>query len=94
VRGGTSFLKDDLRFAIAKKEALIGVGLAVFHFIWWYGFAYGLGKTKVERYTYIFGLPAWFFYSCILGFFVIVLLVILTVKFMFKEVPFEEEGDG
>ncbi|MGV3464475.1 MAG: YhdT family protein [Heyndrickxia sp.] len=86
-------MKDDLRFTIAKKEAWIGVGLAVFHFIWWYGFAYGLGKTKVEKYTYIWGLPAWFFYSCILGFIVILLLVIFTVKFLFKEFLFEEEGD-
>lgn len=87
------YLKDDLRFKIAKKEALIGVILAVVHFIWWYGFAYGLGKGKVEKYTYILGLPAWFFYSCILGFLVVVILVILSVKLLFKEVPFEEEGE-
>jgi len=27
---------------IANREALIGVGLAIFNFIWWFGFAYGL----------------------------------------------------
>ncbi|MFJ7728326.1 YhdT family protein [Neobacillus sp. NPDC097160] len=84
----------DKRFKIAHREALIGVVLVIINFIWWYGFAYGLGSTKVEKYTYIFGLPAWFFYSCIAGFIVMVILVILTVKFLFKEVPFdEEEGD-
>lgn len=84
----------DKRFKIAHREAWIGVILVVINFIWWYGFGYGLGSGKVETYTYIFGLPAWFFYSCIVGFIVMVILVILTVKFLFKEVPFEDEkGD-
>ncbi|MEH7352790.1 YhdT family protein [Neobacillus drentensis] len=84
----------DKRFKIAHREALIGVALVIINFIWWYGFAYGLGSDKVENYTYIFGFPAWFFYSCIAGFVVMVILVILTVKFLFKDVPFdEEEGD-
>ncbi|WHY76847.1 YhdT family protein [Neobacillus sp. WH10] len=81
----------DKRFKIAHREALIGVVLVIINFIWWYGFAYGLGSDKVEKYTYIFGFPAWFFYSCIAGFVVMVILVILTVKFLFKDVPFEEE---
>lgn len=81
----------DKRFKIAHKEALIGVVLVLINFIWWYGFAYGLGSGKVEQYTYVFGLPAWFFYSCIAGFVVMVVLVSVTVKFFFKEVPFEEE---
>ncbi|MFF2446916.1 YhdT family protein [Neobacillus sp. NPDC058068] len=85
----------DKRFKIAHREALIGVILVLINFIWWYGFAYGLGSADVHNYTYIFGLPAWFFYSCVAGFIVMVILVILTVKFLFKEVPFEEEeGDS
>ena len=81
----------DKRFKIAHREALIGIILVLINFIWWYGFAYGLGSAKVEQYSYIYGLPAWFFYSCILGFIVMVILVIFTVKVLFKEVPFEEE---
>ncbi|WML41160.1 YhdT family protein [Neobacillus sp. OS1-2] len=85
---------QDKRFKIAHREALIGIALVIINFIWWYGFAYGLGSAKVEGYTYIFGLPAWFFYSCIVGSIVMIILVILTVKFLFKEVPFDEqEGD-
>ncbi|MGG1676448.1 YhdT family protein [Neobacillus sp. NRS-1170] len=84
----------DKRFRIAHREAWIGVILVVINFIWWYGFGYGLGSAKVEQYSYIFGLPAWFFYSCILGSIVMIVLVILTVKLLFKDVPFEdEEGD-
>jgi uncharacterized membrane protein YhdT len=81
----------DKRFKIAHREALIGIILVLINFIWWYGFAYGLCSAKVEHYSYIFGLPTWFFYSCVLGFIVMVLLVIFTVRVLFKEVPFEVE---
>jgi uncharacterized membrane protein YhdT len=79
------------RFKIAHREAWIGVILVIFNFLWWYGFGYGLGSAKVENYSYIFGFPAWFFYSCIVGFIVMVFIVIVTVKFLFKDVPFEDE---
>jgi len=79
----------DKRFKIAHKEALIGVILVIINFIIWYGFAYGLGSVKVKDYTYVFGLPAWFFYSCILGSIIMIVLVILTVKYIFQDIPFE-----
>ncbi len=85
--------KDDYRFKIANREALIGVGLVIFNFVWWFAFAYGLGSKDPSEYTYIFGLPAWFFYSCVLGFVVMSLLVIIIVKNFFVEVPFEDEGE-
>ncbi|GGC82929.1 sodium:pantothenate symporter [Thalassobacillus devorans] len=84
--------EDKHWFRIAHREAWIGVGLAVFNFIWWFGFAYGLGGASPSSYDYIFGLPAWFFFSCVLGFIIMVVLVLLVVKFWFIEVPFEEEG--
>ncbi|OXS78054.1 YhdT family protein [Domibacillus enclensis] len=82
----------DKRFQIAHREAWIGIGLALFNFIWWFGFAYGMGGRKVEEYTFIFGLPDWFFYSCVVGFIVMACLVWLVVILFFKEVSFEE-GD-
>jgi len=84
----------DRRFRVAHREAWIGVGLALFYFIWWFGFAYGLGSRPVEEYTYIWGLPDWFFYSCVLGFVVVAVLVAIVVRFFFTEVPFEEEEDA
>ena len=81
----------DPRFKIAHREALIGVGLAVFNFIWWYGFAYGLGSRPVEEYTYILGLPDWFFYSCVIGFFLISAIVIILAKYVLKEVPLDAD---
>jgi uncharacterized membrane protein YhdT len=85
---------DDKRFKQAHKEAWIGVGLVLFNFLWWYGFAYGLGSRPAKQYHYIFGMPSWFFYSCIAGYIVVTALVIFIVKFFFKDIPFDdEEGD-
>lgn len=83
--------ETDPRFKIAHREALIGIALVVFNFIWWFGFAYGLGSASVEQYAYIFGLPAWFFYSCVVGLVVMIVLVTFVVKVFFKEVPFTDE---
>jgi uncharacterized membrane protein YhdT len=82
--------EKDPRFKIAHREAWIGIILVIINFAWWYGFAYGLGAGPVEEYTYLFGLPAWFFYSCVVGFILMILLVVFAVKYLFKEVPYEE----
>ncbi|WP_414930262.1 YhdT family protein [Virgibacillus dokdonensis] len=76
---------------IANREAWIGVGLVIFNFTWWFAFAYGLGKKEPDQYTYILGFPAWFFYSCILGFIVMAVLVTVIVKKYFVAIPFDEE---
>lgn len=86
--------EKDPRFKVANREAKIGVGIVIINFLWWFGFAYGMGSKSPEDYTYVFGLPAWFFYSCVAGFIIIVFLVILAVKLFFKEVPFEDEQEG
>lgn len=83
--------KPDPRFKIAHKEALIGVALAIFNFIWWYGFAYGLGSRPPEEYTYILGLPDWFFYSCVVGFILMSVIVIIITKYVLKEVPLDAD---
>ena len=75
-----------------NKEALITVGLYLIFFIWWFAFAYGLGLKDVSEYSYIFGFPAWFFYSCILGYVFISALLAFLVKKYFKDIPFEDEA--
>ncbi|MDQ0297993.1 putative membrane protein YhdT [Salibacterium salarium] len=85
--------KFDPRFKIAHREARIGVGLVLFNFLWWFGFAYGLGSKPVEEYSYVLGMPAWFFYSCAVGSFVMIGLVIFVVKTFFKEVDLEEDEE-
>ncbi len=70
---------NDKRYKVAHREALIGIALVVVNFAIWFGFAYGLGSGNPKEYTYVFGFPAWFFYSCIAGtIFMIVLLMVMT----------------
>ncbi|WP_059103092.1 YhdT family protein [Shouchella shacheensis] len=85
--------KSETRFKVANREALIGCALAVFNMVWWFGFAFGLGSKPPEEYTYILGFPAWIFFSCIVGFLVMVLLVSLVVKFVLKDVSLEDEEE-
>lgn len=73
-----------------NKEAKITVGLYVFFFIWWFVFAYGIGLKDVSEYSYILGFPAWFFYSCILGYVMISVLLAIVVKKCFKDIDFED----
>lgn len=74
------------RFAQADKEALITLALYAGYFIWWYAFAYGLGSGDPAAYTYVWGFPAWFFYSCILGYPVLTLALWLVIRLYFREV--------
>ncbi|MCF3944554.1 YhdT family protein [Oceanobacillus alkalisoli] len=85
--------KQEWRFAIANREALIGCGLALFNFVWWFGFAYGLGSKPPEEYTYVMGFPAWIFYSLILGTLVMFVLVALVVKFFLKDISLVDEEE-
>ena len=89
-------MKKEIRKQISQ-EVFITCALYIFYFLWWFLFAFGLGQKDVKDYTYIFGFPDWFFYSCILGFFVFSTLVYLAVKFFFKEIPldggFEDDED-
>ncbi len=76
-----------------NKEARITVGLYIFFFIWWVGFAYGIGLKDVSEYKYILGFPSWFFYSCILGYVMISVLLAFVVKKYFKDIDFDENDE-
>lgn len=83
--------QQDWRFAQANKEALLALGAYALYFIWWYVCAYGMGSGDPEQYTYVMGLPAWFFYSCIVGYPLITILLWAIVRFKFKHMPLDEE---
>ncbi|MBD7909130.1 YhdT family protein [Sporosarcina gallistercoris] len=83
--------KQDPRFKTAHKEAWIGVALAVFNFVWWFGFAYGLGGRPVEEYTYILGLPDWFFWSCVVGFILMSIITVVLAKFVLTDMPLDDD---
>lgn len=48
---------------------------------------------RIRPTTRMFRTAAWFFYSCVLGFIVMAVLVTIVVKKWFVEVSFEEEGE-
>ena len=85
--------KQERRFSIAHKEALIGCVLTVINFVLWFGFAYGLGSKPPEEYTYILGIPAWIFFSLISVTLFMFILVFFVVKFMLTEVSLEDEEE-
>ncbi|MGI6596487.1 MAG: YhdT family protein [bacterium] len=85
----TGDFKEDPRFAQCSKETIVMVVLLIANILWWFGFAYGLGSRPVEQYSYVLGLPAWFFYSCVLGYVVFSLASYLAVRFFFKDIPLD-----
>ncbi|WP_243544474.1 YhdT family protein [Pseudodesulfovibrio tunisiensis] len=86
--------KQDWRYAQANKEALLALGAYGLYFIWWYAFAYGLGDSDPEQYAYVLGLPEWFFYSCIVGYPLITLLLWAMVRLFYRDMPLDgESGD-
>jgi len=83
----------DKRYRIANREALIGVALVVVNFVLWYGFAYGMGGGDPKDYTYIMGFPAWFFYSCMVTTVLMIVVIAVLLKFVFKEVELEDKEE-
>ncbi len=82
-----------------RKEAIVSVILYAAFFIWWYFTGYGIAeKGTTETYTYVFGLPMWFFLSCIVGYVLFVAATIIVVKCFFKNFELGpergEEPDG
>ena len=76
-------------FKQADREALITLGLYAFFFLWWTFFAFWLGSGDPEDYSYVFGLPAWFFYSCVAGYPVITLILWVIIRKFFVDIPLD-----
>lgn len=76
-----------------KKEVILSIALYAAFFIWWYMTGYGIAATGTpETYTYIFGLPMWFFLSCIVGYVLFSIATIVVVKKFFKDFDLGEEN--
>lgn len=76
----------------ARTETIVVITLYIVFFAWWYVTAYGFGDDPT-KYKYILGFPEWFFYSCIVGYPAISLLLWAAVKIFFKDTPITEESD-
>ena len=83
--------KQDWRYAQANREALLTLGAYALYFVWWYVCAYGLGSGDPDDYSYILGLPAWFFTSCIAGYPLLSVILWVMVRRCFKDIPLDEE---
>jgi uncharacterized membrane protein YhdT len=74
----------------SRREALLTLGAYALFFLWWYATAYGLGDGDPENYSYVLGLPAWFFYSCVVGYVALSLVLWLMVRLFFKDIPLDD----
>lgn len=82
---------EDGRFAQADREALIALGAYALYFLWWYASAYGLGEGEPGSYSRVLGMPSWFFYSCIVGYPLITLLLWGLMRLFFRDMPLDDE---
>ena len=75
-----------------KKEALISAGLYIAFLSGGIFTGYGIAeKGAPETYTYVLGLPMWFFLSCIVGYVLFSIATIFVVKKFFKNFDLGEE---
>lgn len=87
-------MKQDKRSRQANREALLALAVYALYFVWWYVFGYGMGGGPPGDYDYVFGFPAWFFYSCVVGYPLITILLWVVVRFFFRDVPLEADPDA
>ncbi len=85
----TGGILGDPRYAQANREAVAGLILFAANFLWWAVTAYGLGGRPVGDYTYVWGFPAWFFYSCVAGMLIFSVATWLMVRWFFRDVPLD-----
>lgn len=88
-KSGEGFVEDP-RYKQCNKEALMGIGLGIANLVWWFVWGYGLGSKPPEEYTYVMGLPMWFFMSCVVGAILFSVLAIIMVTKFFKDMPLDK----
>lgn len=77
-----------------KKEAKLSVVMYVVFFVWWYVTGYGIAeKGTPETYTYVMGLPMWFFLSCIVGYILFAIATVVVVTKFFKNFDLGEDKE-
>ncbi|MFB0972203.1 MAG: YhdT family protein [Neofamilia sp.] len=79
----------DPRYKECNREAKLGLGLGILNLVMWFAFGYGIGSGPVDAYTYVMGLPLWFFLSCIVTPIVIIILMFIITGKM-DDMPLEK----
>ncbi|MDO4218997.1 MAG: YhdT family protein [Synergistaceae bacterium] len=75
------------------KEPIVVLILYLLFFGFWYLTAYGFGNDA-GKYKFIFGMPEWFFYSCIVGYIGICILLYIAIKFFFADTSLIKDKKG
>lgn len=79
---------------IISREVIVTFLVYFGFMLWWYYFSYIYPPKNVNEYKYIFGLPSWFFYSCILGYILFNIVVLILVKYFYVNIDLEEIGEN
>lgn len=74
-----------------NKEAITSCVLYAIFFLWWYFTGYGMSSGDPAEFTYVMGLPLWFFLSCVVGWLLLIVAVIFTVKCLFVEFDLDSD---
>ncbi len=77
----------DARFTQAHREARWAFGLTILYLICWVAAAY-LPNSELG----ITGLPHWFEMACLLVPLIFILLCWLMVRFIFRDIPLEDDN--
>lgn len=80
---------EDPRYKRSNQEAKWGILLGLFNLVLWFVFGYGFSRGPVEEYTYVLGLPLWFFLSCIVTPIIVIIIVFIMTNRM-TDMPLEK----
>ncbi|ENY72657.1 DUF997 family protein [Aeromonas diversa] len=77
------------RFILARREALLCLGLALLYFIAWYASAYAVPEAIA-----LWGIPLWFLLSCMVMPLLFIALCAFMVERLFVEVDLNDTEPG
>lgn len=83
-------IEDDPRFIICEKEMKLVIAVQLAFTFSVISAGYFLGRGNPADYTYIFGLPAWFFAVLVISF-IFFGIVIYVVKFKLQDMDLNDE---
>lgn len=84
-------IKEDPRFKQARKEAKRIFYLVIIETVWVFSFAYWGTTMDASQYTFIWGIPAWYFWA-FLGAGIIFPIAALVLGLLIKDCDLTDEG--
>lgn len=84
-------IEIDPRFKVCRREMIITLAIWFLYAIISIVVAYELGKGPVEAYSYVMGLPQWWFATIVITL-IFTLVVIGVTLFVFKDMDLTDVG--